>query len=133
MPHQVGVDKDVTDEHPFTCQGVTEVKYWVERLHKLGPNLPSHRKLDLRIGLDWYSDEEFAWPRHIHAPGLQFQLDAMTKALPTVNSVEVALFDCDADYQSWNKNETDIKLWVYWTKGGKWQAGEAKCRRRVDA
>jgi hypothetical protein len=132
-PHQVKDDKDVTDELPFTCQGVMECKYWVERLHKLGPNLPSHQKLGLRIGIDWFSDEEFSWPRHIHAPGLQFQLDAMTKALPTVNSVEVALFDYDENYESWNKNELDMGLWVTWTKGGGWQAGEAKGRRRVDA
>ncbi|KAJ4359480.1 uncharacterized protein N0V89_000034 [Didymosphaeria variabile] len=130
---EVEIDDGTDSKHSFTCGGITEAAEWVNRLQQVQPNLPYHQKLDLRIGLYWCSDEEFAWPRHIHAPGLQYQLDAMTKASSNVNSVEVALFDCDPDYESWTKNDLKMDLWAKWTKSSGWQAGEAKGRRKVDA
>ncbi|KAL1591690.1 hypothetical protein SLS60_011689 [Paraconiothyrium brasiliense] len=132
-PTQIEIDDGTDYKHSFKCEAVTEAAVWVDRLEKVQPNLPSHDNLDLRIGLHWCSDEEYAWPRHIHAPGLRYQLDAMTKVSSKVNSVEIALFDCDADYDSWTKNDLNMDLWAKWTKSSGWQEGEVKGRRKVDA
>lgn len=142
-PKQIKDDDGTVPDHAFTCWGVEEAREWVATLHKLKAVFPLHDKLELRIGLDWKSDEDLAWPRHIHAPGLRHQLNALTEAMLTVSSVQVALFDCKVDYESWERSATgcsfsttrgerEMDLWAKWTKDKGWQAGEAKGRRKFD-
>lgn len=131
-PEDIEADEGSEEEHSFTCNAVTAAGDWVERIAEMRGNLPAHDRLELKIGLYWCSDEEAEWPRHIHAPGLQTQLQAIVEAAWSTSSFELVLFDCETEYKDWEMGDLKMDAWVVWRKGTGWLSGKAWGRRKVD-
>ena len=132
QPHSIVPDEPGLENPNTTCGAVNEIKDWTRTMkEKVMPQLPEHDTFRIRLGLYWCSDVECSWPRHIHALGMRDALDELVATMPTMDSLEIALFDCNPDYEAWKKGKLEMELWAKWTKESGWQAGAATGRRKI--